>query len=340
MKRWGPRGVLHSWANPDGTQRVEDTGPLSTKRMETIDEEVLTKAIDWLDRTKASGKPFFLWYNTTRMHATTHIRPENRKTDLGFYADGMIEHDGVVGKLLDYLDKTGLTNNSIVIYTGDNGPMVCEWPDAGSTPFRGEKGTNWEGGWRVPMLVRWPGVIKPGTVINDIMSGEDWLPTFLSAAGSPDIKQQLLNGMTIGSRTYKVHLDGYDQTALLAGKAPSARKEFFYFSDDGDLLALRYGNYKAHFMIQEATGYDVWRTPFTKLRAPILFDLRSDSSERGMEGLGHEAWQEQRGYWSVPVQNMIGGFLATFRAFPPRQKPGSFTVQQASDALAAPKVSP
>ena len=339
-KKFGPRGVLHTWANPDGTQRITDTGPLTKKRMETVDDEIVAKALDWIGRTKASGKPFFLWFNSTRMHNTTHVRAENRKTKLGFYADGMIEHDAHVGRLLDDLDKNGLAGNTIVVYITDNGPMVAYWPDAGSTPFRSEKNTNWEGGWRVPALIRWPGVVKPGTAINDIVAGEDWLPTLLAAAGAPGVKEKLLSGHTAGSRTYKVHLDGYDQTALLSGRGPSARNEFYYFSDDGDLLAMRYGNYKVHFMIQEAEGMSVWRQPFTKLRSPVIFDLRSDPGERAMNSVGWEKWSNDHAFFAVPVQGMVGKFLASFKEYPPRQKPGSFTVQQANDALATPRSKP
>jgi len=332
-KKFGPRGVLHTYANPDGTQRIEDTGALTTKRMPTIDGEFLAASIDFMNRAKSAQKPFFVWFNTTRMHNFTHVLPEHRTSGLGEYADGMIEHDGNVGQLLDYLDKAGLTNNTIVVYASDNGPMVCLWPDAASTPFRGEKNTNWEGGWRVPAMIRWPGTIKPGTVINDIFAGEDWMPTLLTAAGAPGVKEKLLTGFQAGSRTYKVHLDGYDQTDLLAGRGPGARKEFLYFSDDGDLLAMRYTHLKIHFMIQNATGIDVWRKPFETLRGPIFFDLRSDPAERGQEGIGYNEWWYRHSFYAVPVQNIVGGYLQSFAQFPPRQKPGSFTIGNALDAL-------
>jgi arylsulfatase A-like enzyme len=333
LKKYGPRGVLHSYSNGDGTQRIENTGPLNTKRMETIDEEFRLAAVSFMKKAKTEEKPFFVWFNTTRMHNFTHVKAENRKTRLGAYADGMIEHDQQIGLLLDFLDAEKLSDNTIVVYISDNGPMVCLWPDAGTTPFRGEKNTNWEGGWRVPALVRWPDNIKPGTVLNEIMSGEDWLPTLLGAAGNKNIKSELQAGKTVGNTQFKVHLDGYDQTDFLAGKAPSARKEFFYFSDDGDLLAFRYENLKLHFMIQNATGFDVWRKPFEVLRLPLFFDLRSDPAERGREGMGYETWAYRHVFYGYPIPEMVGAFLATFQQFPPRQKPGSFTVGDAVEIL-------
>ncbi len=332
-KKFGPRGVLHSYANADGTQRIEDTGPLTKKRMETVDDEFLAASLDFMNRAKSAQKPFFVWFNTTRMHNFTHVRADHRLSGLGEYADGMIEHDAQVGKLLDYLDQAGLTANTIVVYTSDNGPMVCLWPDAAATPFRGEKNTNWEGGWRVPALIRWPGTVKPGTVITDMMSGEDWMPTLLAAAGAPSVKEKLLTGYQAGNKTFKVHLDGYDQSDLLAGRGPTNRKEFFYFSDDGDLLAMRYTHLKIHFMIQNATGIDVWRKPFEILRGPIFFDLRSDPYERGQEGIGYNEWWYRHSFYAVPVQNIVGQFLMSFKQYPPRQKPGSFTVDKALEAL-------
>ncbi|HME07112.1 MAG TPA: arylsulfatase [Bryobacteraceae bacterium] len=330
-KKFGPRGVIRSYA--DG--RIEDTGPLTSKRMETIDEEFLAAAQDFLARAKKAEKPFFCWFNTTRMHNFTHVKQENLgKTGLGFYADGMVEHDALVGRLLKTVDDLGLTNDTIVIYTTDNGPMVCLFPDAGCTPFRGEKNTNWEGGWRVPALIRWPGVVKPGTRFADIFAGEDWLPTLLAAAGEPDIKEILLKGYNAGNKTFKVHLDGYNQIDYLSGKSPKGfRDEFFYFSDDGDLLAVRYQRVKVHFMIQEATGIDVWRHPFTTLRAPIFFDLEVDPFERGQEGINYNDWWYRRAYLAVPLQQIVSTTLTTFKDFPPRQRPASFTIDQAMEAL-------
>ena len=269
------------------------------------------------------------------MHNFTHVKEENLgKTGLGFYADAMVEHDALVGKLLKTVDDLGLTENTIVIYTTDNGPMVCLFPDAGCTPFRGEKNTNWEGGWRVPALIRWPGVVKPGTRFTEIVAGEDWLPTLLAAVGDPNIKEELLHGYKVGDKTFKVHLDGYNQIDYLSGKNPNGnRDEFFYFSDDGDLLAVRYQRVKAHFMIQEATGIDVWRHPFTTLRAPIFFDLEVDPFERGQEGMNYNDWWYRRAFLAVPLQNIVGTTLMTFKDFPPRQKPASFTIDQAMEAL-------
>ena len=280
-KKYGTRGVIHTWANPDGTQKIESTGPLTKKRMETIDEEVTKAALDYLEKAKKADKPFFLWWNSTRMHICTHLKKESEgKTGLGIYPDGMVEHDGHVGQLLDKLKELGLDDNTIVMYSTDNGAEKFSWPDGGTTPFRGEKNTNWEGGYRVPCAIRWPGVIKPGTVYNDIFSHEDMLPTLMAAAGVPDVKEQLLKGMKVGDKTFKVHLDGYNITDALAGKAPSPRHEFFYFNDDGSLVALRYDQWKIVFAEQRAHGFDVWQEPFVPLRVPKLFNLRSDPFEK------------------------------------------------------------
>ena len=336
-ERFGPRGVLHCLSDGKGGQKIEDTGPLTSKRMETVDEEFLNGTLDFIDRAHKADKPFFVWFNTTRMHIWTHLKPESvGKTGLGVYADGMVETDGHVGQLLKKLDDLKIAENTIVIYTTDNGPMVCLWPDAGATPFRGEKNTNWEGGWRVPAMIRWPGTVKGGTVVTDIVAGEDWMPTLLAAAGAPGIKEKLLAGHTVGNTTYKVHLDGYDQSDLLAGKGPGKRREFFYFSDDGDLLAVRYDRLKMHFMVQNATGIDVWRKPFESLRAPLTIDLRSDPTERGQEGMGYNDWWYRHSFYAVPTQQMVGNFLASFKAFPPRQRPGSFTIDKALEALSKP----
>ncbi|WP_193210684.1 arylsulfatase [Luteolibacter marinus] len=333
-KKFGPRGVIHSFA--DG--KIEDTGPLTKKRMETIDEEVLAKAKDFLDRSVKADKPFFCWFNTTHMHNFTHVKPEDSgKTGLGLYADGMVYHDRTIGMLLDYVDQLGITENTIVVYTTDNGPMVCLFPDAGSTPFRGEKNTNWDGGWRVPALIRWPGTVKPGSKFTDLVAGEDWMPTLLAAAGAPDVKEKLLTGYKAGDKTFKVHLDGFDQGDYFAGKTEeSARPGFMYFSDDGDLLAVRSKRIKAHFMIQEATGIDVWRHPFTTLRAPIFFDLKIDPGERGDEGMNYNDWWYRRAYVLVPIQTEVARVLATFQEYPPRQKPASFTVGEALESLSSP----
>lgn len=326
-KQFGPRGVLKSTA--DG--KVEDTGPLTKKRMETVDEEFLAANNDFMERQVKAGKPFFTWFNTTRMHAWTHVKPEDLgKTGLGFYADGMVEHDKMVGEVLQKIKDLGIEDNTIVIYTTDNGPMLATWPDAGMTPFRGEKVTGWEGGFRVPAMIRWPGHIKPGTVINDMFAGEDWFPTLAAAAGEPQIKEKLLNGYKTPSMTYKVHLDGYNQLDFIQGKAPDQRNEFFYWSDDGDLLAMRYGRWKAHFMIQEHSGWGAWRYPFTKLRVPMIFDLAVDPFERGDTGFGYDKWTMERVFLLGGAQKEVATMLQSFKEFPPAQKPGSFTV---SDAL-------
>src|SRR4029077_9264510 len=262
-KHFGPRGVIHSYA--DG--RIEDTGPLTIRRMETVDEEFMAAALDFMDREHKGGKPFFCWFNSTRMHIWTHLKKESEgKTGLGMEADGMVEHDGMVGQLLKQLDDLGIADDTIVIYTTDNGAEVFSWPDGGSTPFHGEKNASWEGGYRVPGMIRWPGVVKPGTEINDLVSHEDWVPTLVAAAGEPNVTEKLLTGYQAAGKTFKVHLDGYDQRDLLAGTGPSKRKEYFYWTDDGNLAALRYERWKLLFMEQRAEGLDVWQDPLVTLR--------------------------------------------------------------------------
>ncbi len=334
-KRFGTRGVLHTWANDDGTQRIESTGPLTKKRMETIDEEVTAHALDFMERASESDKPFFLWWNSTRMHIWTRLKEESvGKTGLGIYPDGMVEHDGHVGMVLDKLEELGLDENTIVMYSTDNGAEVFTWPDGGATPFRGEKNTNWEGGYRVPAMIRWPGVIEPGTILNDIVAHEDMLPTLLAAAGDPDIKEKLLKGHTIGETTFKVHLDGYNQLDYFTGNGPSARKEFFYFNDDGSLVGLRYNQWKLVFAEQRAHGFDVWQEPFVTLRLPKLFNLRSDPFETAdHEGMDYERWRIEHVFLLVPAQQYVGQFLSTFAEFPPRQKGGSFGIDQVLETL-------
>ncbi|NBD11381.1 MULTISPECIES: arylsulfatase [Corallococcus] len=328
-KRFGPRGVLKSKADGKGGQTVEDTGPLTKKRMETVDEEFLGATLDFIDRAHSDAKPFFVWFNTTRMHIHTHLRPESQgRTGLGLFPDGMVEHDGHVGQLLSKLDALGITDDTLIIYTTDNGSMTSMWPDGGTTPFRGEKDTNWEGAFRAPCLVRWAGTVKPGTQFNELFSSEDWLPTLLAAAGEPDVVQKLLEGHDAGDKHFKVHLDGYDQTALLSGKGETRRDEFFYFGDDGELVAMRYKRFKLVFEEQDATGIEVWSQPFTSRRVPLIFDLRADPLERAESSVGYFAWLLDRSFVLVPAQALVGRFLATFQAFPSRQHPASFSIDQ------------
>jgi arylsulfatase len=334
-KRFGTRGVIHAWANPDGTQRIESTGPLTRKRMETIDEEVTREALRFMKEAKAADEPFFLWWNSTRMHIWTRLKEESEgKTGLGLYPDGMVEHDGHVGQVLDMLAELGLDENTIVMYSTDNGAEKFTWPDGGQSPFRGEKNTNWEGGYRVPCAIRWPGVIKPGTIHNDIFAHEDMLPTILSAAGVKDVKEQLKSGMKVGDKTFKVHLDGYDLTDALAGKTPSPRHEFFYFNDDGSLVGLRYDQWKVVFAEQREHGIRVWEEPFVALRFPKFFNLRSDPFETAdHEGMDYERWRAEHIFLLYPAQAYVGRFLETFKEFPSSQRPGSFSIDQALERL-------
>ena len=335
-KKFGPRGVIKS--SVDG--KIEDTGPLTKKRMETIDEEVTAAAIDFMERAKAAEKPFFLWWNSTRMHVWTRLKAESEgKTGLGIYPDGMVEHDGHIGQILDKLDEMGLAENTIVMYSTDNGAEKFTWPDGGTAPFRGEKNDNWEGGFRVPLLVRWPGVIAPGTEVNEIISHEDWFPTFAAATGETDIKEKLKKGTRWGSRDYKVHLDGYNFLSYFTGETKEwPRKEFFYFSDTGDLLNLRYNRFKLVFAEQRAHGFDVWENPFTFLRFPKLFDLRSDPFEHAdeIDAMGYQRWRAERMFVLVPAQAYVAQFLETFKEFPPRQKPASFSIDQVLEKLKPP----
>jgi arylsulfatase len=335
IKKYATRGVIHTWANADGTQKIESKGPLTKKRMETIDDEVLEASLEYLDRAKKADKPFFLWTNFTRMHIWTHLKKEvEGKTGLGIYPDGMVEHDGHIGQLLDKLKELGLEDNTIVMYSTDNGAETMSWPDGGATPFRGEKNTNWEGGYRVPTLIKWPGVIKPGTVNNDIYSHMDMLPTIMAAVGVPDVKEQLKKGMKVSDKTFKVHLDGYNALDAFAGKAPGPRHEFFYFNDDGQLVGLRFDQWKLVFAEQRTHGYEVWQDPFVPLRLPKLFNLRSDPFERAdHEAIDYPRWRLERAFLLVPAQQYVGQFLATFKEFPPSQTVGSFSLDQVLKTL-------
>jgi arylsulfatase A-like enzyme len=303
--------------------------------MEIIDEEFLKASIDFIDRANRDKKPFLVWFNPTRMHIWTRLKPESRgKTGLGIYPDGMVEHDGQVGQLLKKLDDLGIANNTVVVYTTDNGAEAFSWPDGGTTPYRSEKNSNWEGGYRVPALIRWPGVVQPRTEINDIFSAEDWVATLVAAAGEPGIKEKLLQGYEAAGKTFKVHLDGYDQREVLATKGPDRRREFFYWTDDGDLAGLRYDQYKAVFMEQPAHGLEVWMQPFLPLRTPKLFNLRSDPFERAQQEAGdYVKWFVEHAFVFVPAQAIVAEHLASFRQFPPRQAPGSFTVNQVMENL-------
>jgi arylsulfatase len=331
-KKFGPRGVIHSFA--DG--RIQDTGPLTKKRMETVDDEATAKALDFMARAARANKPFFIWWNSTRMHIFTHLKKESEgKTGRGIYADGMVEHDGHVGQLLAKLKELGLEDNTIVMYSTDNGAETFTWPDGGTTMFRGEKNTNWEGGYRVPTLIRWPGVIKPGTLINDIGAHEDMLPTLLAAAGDPKVAEDLKKGKRVGNRTYKVHLDGYDLMPALRGEGEWPRREFIYWTDDGSVAALRYNQWKITFLKQNAEGLKVWQQPFEQLRAPLLTDLRADPFERAEEenAMGFQRWYLERMFTIAPAAAYVGRWLQSFKEFPPRQKPGSFNLERVMESV-------
>ena len=346
---FGPRGVLRCKAtNKDdpteqprwgrvGKQTIEDTGPLTKKRMETVDEEFVGAALDFIERQSKAGKPFFCWVNTTRMHVWTHLKPSSKnKTGLGIYADGMVELDGYVGQLLDKLDQLGITDNTIVLFTTDNGAEVLSYPDGGNTPFRGEKATNWEGAFRVPMVIRWPGVIKPGTIINEICAHEDLLPTFAAAAGEPDVVAKCLKGHKANGKTFKVHLDGYNlmdafkKGAKAADKWP--RQEFVYWNDDGQLCGIRLRAIKLNFLQQLHKGMDVWTREFTNYRIPRAYNLRNDPFERADES-GMPFQTSNQLYFIVPAQAVVARWLSSFKEFPPRQKSASFNVDDVVEKI-------
>jgi arylsulfatase A-like enzyme len=333
-ERFGPRGVIHSWANADGTQRIEDTGPLTRKRMETVDEEFLEAASGFIRDQADAGKPFFVWFNSTHMHFRTHVKPSSRGQAGRWqseYHDVMIDHDALVGDLLGLLDELGIAENTLVIYSTDNGPHMNSWPDAGMTPFRGEKNSNWEGAYRVPAVVRWPGRIAPGTVLNGIVSHNDWFPTLLAIAGVPDIADRLRAGVDLNGTAYKVHLDGYNQLPYLTGETDaSPRQHFFYVSDDGDLTAVRFDNWKLVFLEQRAPGtLRVWAEPFTPLRVPKIFNLRTDPYERAdITSNTYYDWVLDHAWIVVPTQAFVLTMVQTMIEFPPRQKPASFSLDQ------------
>ncbi len=332
-KKFGPRGVIHSYAGGE----IQDTGALTKKRMETIDDETSAAALRFIEDTVKAGKPFFVWWNGTRMHFRTHVKAELRGiSGQDEYSDGMVEHDMHVGLFLKKLDELGIADNTLVFYSTDNGPHYNSWPDAASTPFRGEKNTNWEGGWRVPAMVRWPGKIKADSVSNEIMHHMDWLPTFAAIAGDDKVKEKLLGGEKINGQSYKVHLDGYNFSPFLTGAEDKGRrKEIFYFSDDGDLTALRYNDWKLVFLEQRAPGtLKVWANPFTPLRVPLIFNLKRDPYERAqITSNTYYDWLLDRAYLLVPAQTYVGNFLNTFKEFPPRQKAASFSLDKVMEQL-------
>jgi arylsulfatase len=331
-QNYGPRGVLHCWANGDGTQRIENTGPLTKKRMETMDDEVTVEAKRFITDAKNADEPFFVWYNTTHMHFRTHIKPESKGQAGRWqseYHDCMIDHDKSIGEMLNLLDELGIADDTIVMYSTDNGPHMNSWPDAGMTPFRNEKNSNWEGAYRVPAVVRWPNVFPAGEVRTGIVSHMDWLPTLLAAAGEPNIKDKLKAGHQVGNKTFKIHLDGYNQLDYFKGAADkSPRVEFFYFSDDGDITGLRYDNWKIVFMEQRATGtLGIWAEPFTALRVPKIFNLLTDPYERAdITSNTYYDWLLDHVFLLVPAQAYVAQFLATFKEYPPRQKAASFSL--------------
>jgi len=346
-KRFGPRGVMRCKASDKddatvdeqfgrvGKQVIENTGPLTKKRMETADEEFVGAALDFMDRKSKEDAPWFCYFNPTRMHVFTHLKPASvGVTGLGLYPDGMVELDGFVGQLLDKLDALGVADNTIVVFTTDNGAEVLSWPDGGATPFRGEKDTNWEGGWRIPCVMRWPGVIEPGRVINDVAALLDFIPTFAAANGEPDLVDKVKTGHKIGDKTYKVHLDGVNLLPFLSGKEKEGpRTGFLYWSDDGELMALRVGRFKLIFSEQRAKGLEVWREPLVTLRIPRMFDLRADPFERGEESFKYNDWFVENVPFQYGAQAVVHQWLESFKDFPPRAKSASFSVDQIVEAL-------
>ncbi len=330
-EQFGPRGVLHSHANGDGTQQIEDTGPLTKKRMETVDDETVEAAIAFIKEQNAAGTPWFVWWNGTRMHFRTHVKEEHTGISGPSgdeYHDGMVEHDMHVGQLLDLLDELGVADNTVVLYSTDNGPHYNTWPDAGTTPFRNEKNSNWEGAYRVPAFVRWPGRFPAGVTLNGIVAHEDWLPTFATIAGAPDIKEKLREGVELNGRDYRNYIDGYDQLDYLEGTADqSPRREFWYVNDDGQVVAARYDDWKVVFLENRGQAFGVWREPFIELRVPLLFNLRRDPFEKSQHNSNtYNDWFLDRAFVIVPIQSLAAQFLKTMQEYPPSQTPGSFNL--------------
>jgi arylsulfatase len=338
-KKYGPRGVLHCWADGKGGQKIENTGPLTKKRMETCDKEFMAAAKKFIKKAAKDDKPFFVWFNTSHMHFRTHIEDRIRGQAGRWqseYHDCMIEHDKQIGEMVDLLDELGIADNTMVMYSTDNGPHMNSWPDAGMTPFRNEKNSNWEGAFRVPCMVRWPGVIEPGTVCNEIVSHLDWLPTIVEAAGGGDVKAKLKKGMQANGKKFKVCLDGFSLMPYLTGKSKKhERKGFFYFTDDGDLACLRYDNWKVVFMEQRVTGtLQIWAEPLVVLRMPKLFNLRTDPYERAdVTSNTYYDWLLDHAFLFVPAQAGVAEFLETFKEFPPRQEAASFGVDQVMEKM-------
>lgn len=335
-KKFGPRGVLKCKADGKGGQSIENTGPLTKKRMETIDEESLASAKDFIQRQVKAGKPFFCWWNATRMHFRTHVKKELRGiSGQDEYSDGMVEHDRHVGELLKLIDDLGLANDTIVQYSTDNGPHFNTWPDAGTTPFHGEKNSNWEGAFRVPCFVRWPGRFPEGTTLNGIVSHEDWLPTFAAAAGDTKVKERLLQGTEINGRRYKNYLDGYNMLDYLSGKTDkSPRNEFWYVNDEGNVVAARYGDWKVTFLENRANRLQIWKEPFVELRAPDLYNLRRDPFEKSKYGSNtYEDWYIDHAFVMIPIQAMAARFLQTMEEYPPSQRPGSWNLSAIEEQI-------
>ncbi len=334
---FGPRGVLHCKADGNGGQTIEDTGPLTKKRMETIDDETVAAAKDFITRQVRAGKPFFCWWNGTRMHFRTHVREEHRHKGNDEYTDGMIEHDLHVGELLDLLDELGVADNTIVQYSTDNGPHYNTWPDAGTTPFRNEKNSNWEGAYRVPCFVRWPNHFPPGVTLNGIVAHEDWLPTFAAAAGDADIKNKLRQGVSLNGRDYRNHIDGYNMLPYFTGKEQeSPRREMMYVNDDGQIVAIRFDAWKAVFLENRGMAFEVWREPFTELRVPLLFNLRRDPFEKAQHNATvYNDWFLERVFVLAPMQQYAAKFLMTMKDYPPSQTPGSFNLEKVQKQIEA-----